>query len=147
MGTNLLHNPGITPEQAAALKGVWFSDAFFEGDPNPAVQAFVGNYRQQYGEAPDYLAAQGYLLVRLFGRLAKSGGPRAAPIWPLNSHPSRATPTCPGSGASTARGKRKRPSTCSPSKMAGCKCCRPPPPPLRRSNDYQGSRIPGGACQ
>jgi len=75
LGTNLLHNPGITPEQAAALKGVWFSDAFFEGDPNPAVQAFVGNYRQKYGETPDYLAAQGYLLVRLFGRLAKSGGP------------------------------------------------------------------------
>jgi branched-chain amino acid transport system substrate-binding protein len=73
--TNLLHNPGITPDQAAALNGVWFSDAFFDGDPNPAVQSFVAAYRQQYGEAPDYLAAQGYLLVRLFGRLAKSGRP------------------------------------------------------------------------
>ena len=29
-------------------------------------------YSQKYGEAPDYLAAQGYLLVRLFGRLAQS---------------------------------------------------------------------------
>jgi ABC-type branched-subunit amino acid transport system substrate-binding protein len=75
LGTNLLHNSEITSEQAAALEGVWFSDAFFEGDPDPAVQAFVAAYRQQYGEAPDYLAAQGYLMVRLFGRLAQSGGP------------------------------------------------------------------------
>jgi len=75
LGTNLLHNPEITPEQSAALEGVWFCDAFFGGDPDPAVQAFVAAYRQQYGEAPDYLAAQGYLMVGLFGRLARSGGP------------------------------------------------------------------------
>jgi ABC-type branched-subunit amino acid transport system substrate-binding protein len=75
LGTNLLHNPEITPEQAAALKGVWFSDAFFGDDPDPAVQAFVAAYRQQYGKDPDYLAAQGYLMVRLFGRLARSSGP------------------------------------------------------------------------
>src|SRR5208337_2030045 len=75
LGTNLLHNPEITPEQSAALEGVWFSDAFFAGDPDPAVQAFVAAYQQKYGEAPDYLAAQGYLMVRLFGRLARSGGP------------------------------------------------------------------------
>jgi len=75
LGTNLLHNPEITPEQSAALEGVWFSDAFFAGDPDPAVQAFAAAYRQQYGEAPDYLAAQGYLMVELFGRLARSGGP------------------------------------------------------------------------
>ncbi len=72
LGTNLLHNPEITPEQSAALEGVWFPDAFFAGDPDPAVQAFVAAYSQKYGEAPDYLAAQGYLLVRLFGRLAQS---------------------------------------------------------------------------
>ncbi len=75
LGTNLLDNPEITSEQAAALEGVWFSDAFFSGDPDPAVQAFVAAYRQQYGEFPDYLAVQGYLMVRLFGRLARSGGP------------------------------------------------------------------------
>jgi ABC-type branched-subunit amino acid transport system substrate-binding protein len=75
LGTNLLHNPEITPEQSAALQGVWFSDAFFGGDPDPAVQAFVAAYRQKYGEAPDYLAAQGYLMVELFGRLARSGDP------------------------------------------------------------------------
>ena len=73
MGTNLLHNPRVAPEQLAALQGVVFPDAFFPGDPNPAVQEFVTAYRQQYGENPDYLATQGYALVRLMGQLAQSG--------------------------------------------------------------------------
>ncbi|MFI5332112.1 MAG: penicillin-binding protein activator, partial [Desulfobaccales bacterium] len=73
MGTNLLHNPRVAPEQLAALQGVIFPDAFFPGDPNPAVQEFVTAYRQQYGENPDYLATQGYALVRLMGQLAQSG--------------------------------------------------------------------------
>lgn len=75
LGTNLLHNPAIPPEQLTALQGVWFPDAFFAGDSDPAVQAFVATYQQQYGETPDYLAAQGYLAVRLFGMLSKSGEP------------------------------------------------------------------------
>ena len=75
LGTNLLHNPRITPEQLTALQGVVFPDAFFAGDPNPAVQGFVAAYRQQYGEAPDYLATQGYVVIRLMGQLAAAGGP------------------------------------------------------------------------
>ncbi|HEY9074354.1 MAG TPA: penicillin-binding protein activator, partial [Desulfobaccales bacterium] len=75
LGTNLLYNPRITPEQLTALQGVLFPDAFFAGDPNEAVQKFVAAYRQQYGEPPDYLAAQGYVVVRLLARLAKSGSP------------------------------------------------------------------------
>jgi len=75
LGTNLLHNPRITPEQLAALQGVVFPDAFFAGDPNPAVQSFVAAYRQQYGENPDYLATQGYVVIRLMGQLAAAGGP------------------------------------------------------------------------
>jgi ABC-type branched-subunit amino acid transport system substrate-binding protein len=73
LGTNLVHNPRVTPEQLAALEGVLFPDAFFAGDPNPAVQSFVAAYRQQYGEVPDYLAAQGYVVIRLMGQLAASG--------------------------------------------------------------------------
>lgn len=73
LGTNLLHNPRVSPEQLSALQGVLFSDAFFAGDPNPAVQEFVNAYRQQYGEAPDYLSTQGYALVRLMGQAVQSG--------------------------------------------------------------------------
>jgi ABC-type branched-subunit amino acid transport system substrate-binding protein len=75
LGTNLLHSPGVTPEQLTALQGVLFPEAFFAGDPHPAVQGFVAAYRQKYGENPDYLAAQGYAVIRLLGDLAKSGGP------------------------------------------------------------------------
>ena len=75
LGTNLLQNPRIAPGQLTALQGVLFPDAFFAGDPNEAVQKFMAAYRQQYGEAPDYLAAQGYVVVRLLARLAKSAGP------------------------------------------------------------------------
>jgi branched-chain amino acid transport system substrate-binding protein len=75
LGTNLVHNSRVTPEQLTALQGVLFPDAFFAGDPNPAVQGFITAYRQQYGEAPDYLAAQGYMVIRLMGQLVQSGGP------------------------------------------------------------------------
>jgi substrate-binding family protein len=58
----------------ASLEGVLFPDAFFAGDSDPAVQGFISSYKQQYGEVPDYLATQGYLVISLLGQLAKSDG-------------------------------------------------------------------------
>jgi branched-chain amino acid transport system substrate-binding protein len=75
LGTNLLHNTQIPEAQLTALQGIIFPDAFFAGDPNPAVQKFITTYRQQYGTAPDYLAAQGYVVVRLLVRIAESRQP------------------------------------------------------------------------
>jgi hypothetical protein len=72
LGTNLLHNPKIPESQLTALQGIVFPDAFFAGDPNPAVQKFIAAYRQQYGTEPDYLATQGYVVLRLLARLAES---------------------------------------------------------------------------
>jgi branched-chain amino acid transport system substrate-binding protein len=72
LGTNLLNSVKIPPEQLTALQGVIFPDAFFAGDPNPEVQKFIAAYRQQYGEEPDYLAAQGYVILRVMARLAES---------------------------------------------------------------------------
>jgi ABC-type branched-subunit amino acid transport system substrate-binding protein/predicted Zn-dependent protease len=72
LGTNLLHNPKIPADHLTALSGVLFPDAFFSGDPNPEVQKFIAAYRQQYGEPPDYLAAQGYMVLRVMARLAES---------------------------------------------------------------------------
>ncbi len=65
LGTNLLHAPDLPEAQARALEGILLSDAFFARDPAPAVQDFIAAYRQQYNEAPDYLAAQGYASIRL----------------------------------------------------------------------------------
>ncbi len=72
LGTNLLNNPKAPAAQLTALQGVIFPDAFYAGDPNPEVQKFIAAYRQQYGEEPDYLAAQGYTVFRVMARLAES---------------------------------------------------------------------------
>jgi len=66
LGTNLLHAPDLPEAEARALEGIIFPDAFFARDPSPAVKEFITAYRQQYNnEPPDYLAAQGYAVVRL----------------------------------------------------------------------------------
>jgi len=36
------------------------------------VERFVSAYRQKYGDNPDYLATQGYVVVRLLAQLADS---------------------------------------------------------------------------
>jgi ABC-type branched-subunit amino acid transport system substrate-binding protein len=72
LGTNLLHHAQASPDQLQALEGVFFPDAFFAGDSNPGVQQFVESYQRQYGEAPDYLAAQGYVVARLLVKLMES---------------------------------------------------------------------------
>jgi ABC-type branched-subunit amino acid transport system substrate-binding protein len=72
LGTNLLHNPKIPEAQLTALQGIIFPDAFFAGDPNPQVKKFIAAYRQQYGTEPDYLATQGYVVLRLLVQAAES---------------------------------------------------------------------------
>jgi branched-chain amino acid transport system substrate-binding protein len=72
LGTNLLNSANITPAQLTALQGIIFPDAFYAGDPNPEAQKFIAAYRQQYGEAPDYLAAQGYTVFQVIARVAES---------------------------------------------------------------------------
>jgi ABC-type branched-subunit amino acid transport system substrate-binding protein len=72
LGTNLLNNPQIAAPQSTALEGVVFPEAFFAGDSNPEVKKFIAAYRQQYGTEPDYLATQGYVVIRLLARVAES---------------------------------------------------------------------------
>ncbi len=72
LGTNLLNSTKVPAAQMTALQGVIFTEAFYAGDPNPEVQKFIATYRQQYGEEPDYLAAQGYAVVRVMARVAES---------------------------------------------------------------------------
>jgi len=94
LGTNLVDNPRLTPEQLAALQGVVFPDGFFPGDPSPAVQELVNAYRQQYGENPDYLATQGFAIIRLLGQLAQSG-PLDRAALPQKLQALRPTPEVP----------------------------------------------------
>lgn len=75
LGTNLANPEHDSEETARALEGILFPEAFYPGDPNPAVQAFVTAYRQRYGQEPDYLALQGYMVVRLMAHLLERQGP------------------------------------------------------------------------
>lgn len=69
LGTNLIHAPEVPEAQLKALEGILFPDAFFAGDPDGAVQNFIAAYQQQYGKAPDYLATQGYVVVKVLAQL------------------------------------------------------------------------------
>jgi ABC-type branched-subunit amino acid transport system substrate-binding protein len=75
LGTNLIHPSEAQETEARALEGILFPDGFFPGDPNAGVQNFLTAYRQKYGETPDYLAAQGYLMVKVMAKLLESPGP------------------------------------------------------------------------
>jgi branched-chain amino acid transport system substrate-binding protein len=75
LGTNVAKPRPGQEDKAQTLKGLLFTDAFFLGDPNPAVQGFITAYRQRYGSEPDYLAAQGYMVVRLMAQLWQTQSP------------------------------------------------------------------------
>jgi branched-chain amino acid transport system substrate-binding protein len=77
LGTNLLHNAKIPEAQLQALQGIIFPDAYCATDPNPEVQKFIAAYTQQYGEKPDYLAAQGYVVVRVMAQVMESNQARS----------------------------------------------------------------------
>lgn len=72
LGTNLVRPAAGQRELARSLEGVLFTDAFFAGDSDAGVQSFVAAFRQRYGGEPDYLAAQGYLVVRLITRVLET---------------------------------------------------------------------------
>ena len=72
LGTNLIRPSQGQGTVAQALEGILFPDAFFGADPQAPVQNFIAAYRQQYSEDPDYLAAQGYVVVRVLARLRES---------------------------------------------------------------------------
>ncbi len=72
VGTNLLSAPEALA-QAGALEGVIFPEAFTVADPDPDVQGFISAYRQEYGEFPGYLAAQGYSSLQVAAAALASG--------------------------------------------------------------------------
>ncbi len=72
LSTNVAEPKDDLGDKARFLEGLLFTHAFFSGDPDPSVQGFISAYRQRYGAAPDYLAVQGYMAVRLMGRLLEA---------------------------------------------------------------------------
>ena len=70
LGTNILQTPA-TLQYADLLEGILFPDGFFAADTDPAVKAFVADYRQRFEQSPTYLAAQGYSSMRLLAEAQK----------------------------------------------------------------------------
>jgi branched-chain amino acid transport system substrate-binding protein len=70
LGTNILQTPAALP-YSDLLDGILFADGFFAGDADPAVKAFVADYRQQFEQTPTYLAAQGYSSMALLAQAQK----------------------------------------------------------------------------
>jgi ABC-type branched-subunit amino acid transport system substrate-binding protein len=70
LGTNILQTSAAL-ECGAVLDGILFPDGFFAADPDPAVKAFVADYRQRFQQPPNYLAAQGYSSMRLLAETQK----------------------------------------------------------------------------
>jgi branched-chain amino acid transport system substrate-binding protein len=58
-------SPKLWEIGGTALNGCYFSDHYSTDDPNPAVQKFVNDYKAQYKEVPDALAALAYDAARI----------------------------------------------------------------------------------
>jgi ABC-type branched-subunit amino acid transport system substrate-binding protein len=95
LGTNLVHPTESQKPEAQNLQGLVFVDAFYAGDPNPAVAGFVAAYLQTYGEAPDYLAAQGYAVGQVLARLLEQPGPMSRADFPQKLQALRNFPDLP----------------------------------------------------
>ncbi len=94
LGSNLAQpKKGQTGDQA--MNGILFPDAFFSGDPNPAVQNFVTAYRQRYGNDPDYLATQGYMVIRLMAHVLAGQTPPSRAELPEKLQALRDVPDLP----------------------------------------------------
>jgi branched-chain amino acid transport system substrate-binding protein len=65
---------GIEAEYAEVVEGYYFVNHYAKTDPAENVQAFVANYTNAYGEAPNALAALGYDAVYALAQAIREAG-------------------------------------------------------------------------
>ena len=123
-----------------ALQGIIFPDAFFAGDPNPEVQKFIAAYRQRYGEEPDYLATQGYVVLRVLARLAECPQALSRTSLPQQLLALKGIPSLPWFQGFTDQREEEPRSISSPSRAVPSRWCRRPPG-ASPGNDYPGPGI------
>lgn len=67
-------SPRLTEIGGDALNDAYFSNHYSTDDPSPAIQQFVADYRERFGQAPDALAALGYDAANiLFDAMRRAG--------------------------------------------------------------------------
>jgi branched-chain amino acid transport system substrate-binding protein len=59
-------SPKLTEIGGSAMDGSYFSNHYSAENPDPAIQAFVRDYKQAYGEVPDAVGLLGYEALKLF---------------------------------------------------------------------------------
>jgi len=105
LGTNILQTPA-TLQHAELLNGMLFPDGFFAADTDPAVKAFVADYRQRFEQSPTYLAAQGYSSMRLLADAQKDFAGLSRNEFADKLHHQTSHPDFPSLEALTMREKR-----------------------------------------
>jgi ABC-type branched-subunit amino acid transport system substrate-binding protein len=65
MGTSLWQSPKLIELAKDYVQGAIFPSRFFDGNPDPVVQNFIGEYRNSFDTEPGILAASGYDTIRL----------------------------------------------------------------------------------
>jgi len=74
LGTNGWNGPDLLSIAGKAAEGSIFVDAFFKGDPSPAVSRFVEEFRKAYQRDPETLDALSYDGAKLFIEILKAKG-------------------------------------------------------------------------
>ena len=106
VGSDGWDSPKLWEIGGEALNGCYFSNHYSTDDPNPAVQKFVNDYKAQYGQVPDALAALGYDAARVLrGRDRRARARRTATRFARRSARPRTSP------ASRARSRSTRSAT------------------------------------
>ena len=74
LGADGFYSPVLIEIGGEAVEGAIFTAGFHSGDTSPAVQNFVNNYKQLFGEEPDMFAAQAYDAARIVIEAIKAKG-------------------------------------------------------------------------
>lgn len=72
LGTNAWNSPGLISIAGKSAEGATFVDAFFKGDPSPAVARFVEEFQKAYHRDPETLEALGYDAAKLLREILLS---------------------------------------------------------------------------
>lgn len=77
-GGSALNHPDLVGRAGKYVEGTTIVDAFFGGSSDPAVRAFVDNYRLEWKSEPSVLEATGFDLALAFAEAAARAGPDRA---------------------------------------------------------------------
>ena len=76
IGTRLWHSPKLLEMARNYLQGALFSSGFVTESENPRVMDFVTDYKNNFGEIPGILAANGYDTIRLLKTILAENDPK-----------------------------------------------------------------------